>query len=607
MAFFKATAAGELLGFAFEWFPRLGLTFLSGTVVERDYCHDMANFTRTAAEIVQTDGDANPYCFAELSSFLASTMFVTGAITAGSIQLPQILYHIHNSPPPSFYERQAGLSAFAGVTDECLHLVIQAGYIVLFAPAFPLAALINWLLLLFKTRADAYRYAKLTRRPMPRRIHELFGVQPMLSTISIGGIVTNAGLLFFTATQFTASRLTSLVATLPWLPASILDGMRTNPQASHFALFVAVEHLLLAVYVTVGACALDDSPQIARLRSWSERFEWQWLSYVRSGRGVQMEGGHSRKPFHKLGPFKLEEVPQRAWSTSGAEASGNGAHGTSNGGSGGGGSGGGTVVNPINFRQNEMGWSIDPEREWLLPLVLRKPIRKAREARLAAFEPTPGHASKAHATFEAVRSYWAQAKPGDAAAANTQSSEGPQTSSSGPAAEVAVAMAEASEAYGRISPKHALTLHPVTRKALGIPPTARRFSFAYPLTAFAERSVGELPLDLELELHDIVSMEESTLTDQLTRAEADERARLHVLRLLAVGGFIYYNSANEVSGSCPSPPMTSSATTPCTGGSWPVVPLSSCLVSPSLASPRLSPCILPSPLFPSPPFCPARP
>ena len=50
--------------------------------------------------------------------------------------------------------------------EDYLELVIQYGYVTMFAAAFPLGALINYIFLFFERRSDAFKIENLCRRPL---------------------------------------------------------------------------------------------------------------------------------------------------------------------------------------------------------------------------------------------------------------------------------------------------------------------------------------------------------------------------------------------------------------------------------------------------------
>ena len=105
------------------------------------------------------------------------------------------------------YEEQAKLTKFdhttglTGVIPQYIRLVIQAGYIVLFAPAFPLAALVCLLSNLIRLRANLSLLLYTTQRAKFRCGQDIGTLQGALRVLSMLAVASHAGLLVFTSTQ----------------------------------------------------------------------------------------------------------------------------------------------------------------------------------------------------------------------------------------------------------------------------------------------------------------------------------------------------------------------------------------------------------------------
>lgn len=114
-------------------------------------------------------------------------------------------------PQMSVYEDQAKLVMFdsttglSGVIPMYMKLMIQIGYIVLFAPVFPLAALICLLANVCRLRADAYLLLFNTQRPPFRCTQNIGSLRTALRTLSALAVATHVGLLVFTSTQVIVS------------------------------------------------------------------------------------------------------------------------------------------------------------------------------------------------------------------------------------------------------------------------------------------------------------------------------------------------------------------------------------------------------------------
>jgi hypothetical protein len=140
----------------------------------------------------------------------------------------------------SLYEEQAKLMKFdtksglSGVIMKYMRLLIQVGYIVLFAPAFPLAALVCLLANLWRIRADAYLMLFNTQRPPYKCAQDIGTLQGALQILSALAVATHVGILVFTSTQ--------LHGVLPFT----IPGIGTVTEDDKFVLLVILEHLLLA-------------------------------------------------------------------------------------------------------------------------------------------------------------------------------------------------------------------------------------------------------------------------------------------------------------------------------------------------------------------------
>lgn len=526
IAFFKATPAGALLGFAFAWFDywftSLGWVAANDDLLLlRDYCHDMSNFTRSADEILASHNGDNPYCMGELSAFLASTISIYFVYLMLDIFMLPLKYHVKSyfssRKQQRFYERQAQLESWEGATDACIPLVIQIGYVVLFAPAFPIAAFFIALVNIIKQRADAYNLLKLHRRALPHKVTTLFGLHDMLTAIGAAGVLTNTGLLFFTATQ-----LTALLRELPHMLQQLRESLGGIVQPSDassdygrhiFLLFVLTEHVMIIVFYFIHGQD-DDTPELNRMREWSERFEPKFLERVLQKPKVEP---HQSK-FTTIGPFSLLKVPDSTWKTSKATnkafmswyPGSNNEKGSRR-----------TATATMGFKLEEGKWSIGHDQSWLLSGVIDQERQRLQKSR----GHVPATASEQQATRGEDGSFWGLVR-----AAYGKVHERPL--------------------YGRVSEKSGLTLTPVLREHLGIPDNARRCCWAYPLRSFVdyeERLESDLDVDLELQLHNAVDKQALSMEPRCARCLPHEYpdegcpdcARELALRFLAVGGFIY--------------------------------------------------------------------
>lgn len=266
-----------------------------------EFCHDYRHYNLTEADIERGHGGLNPYCMNELSLYMTSVVISAmlvgkaveflGPFLKARLRHAQEEFAMHAAatpheetfieqvvfivrfmlgrhaasakastasgeaaaapivlPPMSLYEEQAKLEPFEGVFSEYSRLVIQLGYIILFAPAFPLASALLWASFYSELRTDAFKMVANTRRPIYLGAEDIGAWQMVLRLLSILGVLTNLGLVGIT--QSTLKRM---------LPFHFLYLVEINEENKIIFLIVLEHLLLLAQYVVVQA--IPDIPE----------------------------------------------------------------------------------------------------------------------------------------------------------------------------------------------------------------------------------------------------------------------------------------------------------------------------------------------------------
>ena len=85
------------------------------------------------------------------------------------------------------------------IFDEYLEMVMQFGFITLFAAAFPLAPLFALLNNVMEIRLDAYKYVVTTRRPIPAQARDIGIWATILDLLSKLAVLCNAFVIAFTS------------------------------------------------------------------------------------------------------------------------------------------------------------------------------------------------------------------------------------------------------------------------------------------------------------------------------------------------------------------------------------------------------------------------
>jgi hypothetical protein len=142
------------------------------------------------------------------------------------------------------YELQSHLQPYEGTFDDFNDRVIQFGYLVLFAPAFPLAPFFAFLNNVVEIRTGGYRLAVAYQRPVSKARSGIGSWLGVLKVLGFLAVITNASMITFVG---------SVDAEAMGLETTgFID--RTQ-QWGLWARFVLTEHCVLLVRVIILRCA----------------------------------------------------------------------------------------------------------------------------------------------------------------------------------------------------------------------------------------------------------------------------------------------------------------------------------------------------------------
>ena len=113
------------------------------------------------------------------------------------------------------------------ILNEYLEVVMNFGYIIFFCVAFPLGPIIYWVFNILEIKGDAFKLFTLFKRPFPRQADSIGVWADIMSFLSIIGVMTNTGLMIFTANIFNL------------------------PITQRWAVFVVIEHILMFLMVMI--------------------------------------------------------------------------------------------------------------------------------------------------------------------------------------------------------------------------------------------------------------------------------------------------------------------------------------------------------------------
>eukprot|EP00002_Diphylleia_rotans_P039686 TRINITY_DN9264_c0_g1_i2.p1 TRINITY_DN9264_c0_g1~~TRINITY_DN9264_c0_g1_i2.p1 ORF type:complete len:225 (+),score=38.66 TRINITY_DN9264_c0_g1_i2:55-729(+) len=96
-------------------------------------------------------------------------------------------------------ELESKRECYVNAFDDYNEMVIQFGYVTLFAPAFPLASLLALLNNIVEIRTDAQKLCTSFQRPIARRENDIGSYLTILEIMSIAAVCTNSGIIAFTS------------------------------------------------------------------------------------------------------------------------------------------------------------------------------------------------------------------------------------------------------------------------------------------------------------------------------------------------------------------------------------------------------------------------
>ncbi|CAI4231922.1 unnamed protein product [Auanema sp. JU1783] len=92
-------------------------------------------------------------------------------------------------------ELESLMSVYARPLDDFLEMFIQFGYVLLFSPAFPLAAFCALINNLIEIRVDAFKLCNTVQRPFGRQVRDIGAWQKAMEILGIVGVIVNCALI----------------------------------------------------------------------------------------------------------------------------------------------------------------------------------------------------------------------------------------------------------------------------------------------------------------------------------------------------------------------------------------------------------------------------
>ncbi|ULT93425.1 hypothetical protein L3Y34_003129 [Caenorhabditis briggsae] len=111
------------------------------------------------------------------------------------LPLPEFKPSHDSNPELTQAELESVMSVYARPLDDFLEMFIQFGYVLLFSPAFPLAAVCALINNLIEIRVDAFKLCNTVQRPFGRRVKDIGAWQKSMELLGILGVMVNCVLI----------------------------------------------------------------------------------------------------------------------------------------------------------------------------------------------------------------------------------------------------------------------------------------------------------------------------------------------------------------------------------------------------------------------------
>eukprot|EP01052_Picozoa_sp_SAG31_P015569 SAG31_NODE_1004_length_10437_cov_2.754208_9_plen_257_part_00 len=157
-------------------------------------------------------------------------------------------------------EVEANLIAYEGTFDDFNDRVVQFGYLVLFAPAYPLAPLLAWLNNILEIRFGGYKMCRGYQRPVWQKRDTIGSWLGTLSFLGFAAVITNAAMIFFVGGQqadsydlnFEVDLVKKELSTIPRDSLQPVGTFMTRLNHAHLWWnFVFVEHAIMILRVVI--------------------------------------------------------------------------------------------------------------------------------------------------------------------------------------------------------------------------------------------------------------------------------------------------------------------------------------------------------------------
>ncbi|CAL2038974.1 unnamed protein product [Caenorhabditis brenneri] len=108
---------------------------------------------------------------------------------------PEFKPNQDSNPEITQAELESVMAVYARPLDDFLEMFIQFGYVLLFSPAFPLAAACASFNNLLEIKVDAFKLCNTVQRPFGRRVKDIGAWQKAMELLGVLGVIVNCALI----------------------------------------------------------------------------------------------------------------------------------------------------------------------------------------------------------------------------------------------------------------------------------------------------------------------------------------------------------------------------------------------------------------------------
>jgi hypothetical protein len=192
----------------------------------------------------------------------------------GKAQLYLMKRNMESESRVSIWERDSKKPAFEGTFDEYSEMVIQYGYLTIFASSFPLAPLLAFVNNVIEIRTDAFKLLTAHPRPAYKGAQSIGMWYSILEFLGIVAVVTNCALIGLTYIGIYAASggdtQCNPFATLdkegkPAIGYDCENDDRSNPAFITLAVIIIIEHVVMGLKFLISYM-VPDIPSMVKKR-----------------------------------------------------------------------------------------------------------------------------------------------------------------------------------------------------------------------------------------------------------------------------------------------------------------------------------------------------